>query len=163
MISFRAIFDKLNEKGVQYLIVGGVAVNMYGYSRTTADIDILLSLDEKNLTAMDKAMLELKYYPRIPVQVIELANRRRIERYRLEKNLKAYTFTASGQPPLNVDIIIEESLEFEKFWKNRKDIDFYGQHLSVISLKDLIAMKKKADRNKDHEDLSALTAFHIDV
>ena len=163
MVTFATILNKLNEKNIKYVIVGGLAVILHGYNRVTADIDLLLSLDEKNLEAMDKAMRELKYYPRIPVNVIELADHKRLERYQKEKNFKAYTFTSEGQPPINVDIIIEESLKFDSFYKRKKMFQFQTHFLPVISLPDLITMKKKANRDKDRLDASALMTFHLDV
>ncbi len=43
-------FDELGEfykKKVDYLVVGGLAVNLYGIPRVTQDIDILISYDRK--------------------------------------------------------------------------------------------------------------------
>ena len=49
------IFDKythdlllqLNLNHVQYLVVGGYAVNLYGYIRTTGDIDLWIKPENK--------------------------------------------------------------------------------------------------------------------
>jgi|GEM_PF-3277571 len=30
MLDYLAIFKKLNEKGIRYIVVGGIAVNLYG-------------------------------------------------------------------------------------------------------------------------------------
>jgi len=38
----------LNEKGVEYLIVGGYAVNFHGYSRTTDDMDVWVAIRPDN-------------------------------------------------------------------------------------------------------------------
>ena len=43
------IFKSLNEADVRYLLAGGLAVVAHGYVRFTADIDIILGMDEKNL------------------------------------------------------------------------------------------------------------------
>lgn len=54
------LLQHLNEAGVDYIIVGGYAVNYYGYHRTTDDLDIWLKPDNANkqklITAL-KAML----------------------------------------------------------------------------------------------------------
>lgn len=49
MNPYKKVFSELQKSGVKYLVVGGVAVNLYGYSRFTGDIDILAgySLDFK--------------------------------------------------------------------------------------------------------------------
>ena len=46
---YAEIFKAFNNAKIEYLIVGGVAVNLYGYNRFTGDIDILLALDKINL------------------------------------------------------------------------------------------------------------------
>lgn len=46
---FEKVFRELNRTKVKYLVVGGVAVNLYGYLRFTGDLDVLLLLEEKNL------------------------------------------------------------------------------------------------------------------
>ncbi len=58
---FEKIFKEFNKTKIKYLVVGGVAVNLYGYARFTGDLDILLLLDKKNLEKMDKIMKKLNY------------------------------------------------------------------------------------------------------
>ena len=41
-------WQSLNNNNVQYILVGGFAVNMHGYSRATNDIDIWLKDDVNN-------------------------------------------------------------------------------------------------------------------
>ena len=41
---YEDVFRKLQEKKVQYLVVGGIAINLYGILRATADLDIMLQL-----------------------------------------------------------------------------------------------------------------------
>jgi len=36
-------------KKVRYLLAGGIAVNLYGIERATADIDIIVDLEDDNL------------------------------------------------------------------------------------------------------------------
>lgn len=43
--SVEAIVKALNDAGVEYLIVGGLAVNAHGYERLTVDIKALSKLD----------------------------------------------------------------------------------------------------------------------
>ena len=42
---FEKVFRELNKTRVKYLVVGGVAVNLYGYLRFTGDLDLLLLLN----------------------------------------------------------------------------------------------------------------------
>jgi len=49
MLDYLGILKKMNEKGVRYIVVGGIAVNLYGIPRMTYDIDLMLDLEDKNL------------------------------------------------------------------------------------------------------------------
>ncbi|MES1226087.1 MAG: nucleotidyltransferase [Bacteroidota bacterium] len=51
----------LNKHSVQYIMVGGFAVNLYGYTRATNDIDLLLNDDALNRQNLAKAFSELGY------------------------------------------------------------------------------------------------------
>ncbi len=46
---FKKLFSSLNKEAARYMVAGGVAVNLYGIERATADIDIVLRLDKENL------------------------------------------------------------------------------------------------------------------
>ena len=43
--TLEAIFETLDRAGVRYLIAGGVAVNIHGYQRMTADLDLVVQLE----------------------------------------------------------------------------------------------------------------------
>lgn len=51
----------LNKYDIKYIMVGGFAVNLYGYARTTSDIDVLIKDDMANRKNLAKAFLELGY------------------------------------------------------------------------------------------------------
>jgi hypothetical protein len=65
------LFDKdhqkfiklLNKFKVEYLLIGGVAVNLYGYSRGTGDIDVCIgpsnSNKEKLIAAVENLVMIL--------------------------------------------------------------------------------------------------------
>lgn len=39
---YNDVFKKLSRRGVKYLVVGGVAVVLHGYTRFTADLDLII-------------------------------------------------------------------------------------------------------------------------
>jgi hypothetical protein len=43
------LFKALHEEGVRYVLVGGIAVNLHGVERATADVDLIIALDAENL------------------------------------------------------------------------------------------------------------------
>lgn len=156
MNPYKKVFSELEKAGVHYLVVGGVAVNLYGYNRFTGDIDILLTLDAANLSKMEKLMKKLGYVERLPVQLHELRDEKKVKKWLKEKGMTAYTFISAKKPQLDIDILAGYSLDFKKFYKKRTTMEAWGIRLPVIALSDLIMMKKKAGRDKDLLDLKAL-------
>lgn len=55
------LLQTFQKHGVQYLIVGGFAVNRYGYNRTTGDLDIYLKDTTKNRKNLIEAIDEMGY------------------------------------------------------------------------------------------------------
>lgn len=58
--------------------------------------------------------------------------------------------------PLEIDIIIEESLKFDTMKKNRVIKSVQGVKIPILSIKDLLRMKRKAGRENDIRDIQAL-------
>ena len=55
---FRNFIKALNENEVDYLLVGGYAVIVHGYRRTTGDMDIWVNTTTGNLKKLIKAFLQ---------------------------------------------------------------------------------------------------------
>lgn len=153
---FEHIFRELNKAKVKYLVVGGVAVNLHGYVRFTGDLDLLLTLDKENLSNMDKVMKKLKYSERLPVPVSALNNKEQVKKWLKEKNLKAYTFNPPKNNLLQIDIIIEDSLKFNSFNNRKTTKTIGGLKIPIVSIADIIKMKKRANREKDILDLKVI-------
>jgi hypothetical protein len=49
----------LNREGARYLLVGGFAVILHGFVRTTKDVDFLVDPSEENIRAVKRAMATL--------------------------------------------------------------------------------------------------------
>ncbi len=153
---FEQVFRALNKERIQYIVVGGVAVNLHGYARFTGDLDLLVLLDEKNLIKMDKVMKILGYTERLPVSILELKDEKQVKKWLIDKNLKSFSFTPPKNNPLQIDIVIEESLKFDSVKKKKITKRINNVSIPVISIQDLIKMKRKANRSQDLMDLEAL-------
>jgi hypothetical protein len=149
-------FRGIERSRVRYLVVGGVAMNLLGYPRFTGDIDILLALDKPNLDRMAKLMKGMGYERRVPVDVQELGDERRALQLINEKNLVAYTFANPDAPQFSIDVIVGESLEFAKYAKDALEVAVLDVRIPVVSIDDLIGMKRKTNRKKDADDVIAL-------
>jgi hypothetical protein len=138
------------------VIVGGVAVNLYGYSRFTGDIDIIISLSKANLEKFDKLMHKLGYIERQPVHIKELGNSKKLKEFIDKKGLKAFTFVSAKKPLLDIDIIVQESMDFQDYYERKNIVRVWGIALPVCHIDDLIDMKKTVSRDKDLLDIEAL-------
>jgi hypothetical protein len=58
-VRMRAVYDALRARGVEYVTIGGVAVQAYGHPRTTQDIDILVDPTRENLERLAAALGDL--------------------------------------------------------------------------------------------------------
>ena len=67
------VLKALERARVRYVIVGGVAVVLHGYLRLTADLDLVLQLDDDNAAAGIRALTGLGYRPRAPVAAEDFA------------------------------------------------------------------------------------------
>ncbi len=153
---FEKIFKSFNSEKIKYLVVGGVAVNLHGYIRFTGDLDILLLLKEKNLEKVDKVMRKLGYSERLPISILSLKDKKQVKEWLEKKNMQAFSFMPPKNNPLQIDIIIEESLAFEKIVENKVIKKIENVSIPVVSIDQLIKMKRKADRQQDITDLEAL-------
>ena len=106
-------------------------------------------------------MKEMGYSTRLPVSIMELKDQKQVRSWLKEKNLKAFSFVPPKDNPLIIDIIIEESLKFEKIANKKVFKKISNVSIPVISIRDLINMKKKANREQDLIDLEALLSLKV--
>ena len=148
---------ELGRQKIKYLVVGGLAVNLYGYDRITGDLDIILLMTDANVKRFIKVAEQFKLRPRVPVSLKDFAVPELRENWVKEKNMKAFTLYNPQNDAEHVDIIIDHPINFQKAYKKRKQIKSGGMNIALISLMDLIKMKKAAGRERDKVDIKALT------
>jgi hypothetical protein len=69
----------------------------------------------------------------------------------------AYTFLSGSRERIDVDILAPDSISFDSYDKNKVFLNIDDDiNVPVISVSDLIAMKKNANRQKDVDDVAAL-------
>lgn len=144
---------EFKKHSVQYAIAGGYAVALHGAVRGTVDIDILLNLDEKNLTLCEEVLKSMGFISKIPVDAnLILKNR---ERFIEEKNLIAWSFYNPNNPTEIIDVLIHKDLED----MNTVKMQYADIELIVVSRQDLIDMKRETGRPQDLEDIKALESL----
>jgi hypothetical protein len=93
------IVRSLNSSGARYFIAGGLAVVAHGYLRLTADVDIILDLEDSRLRDCLKGLSKLGYRPRAPVPLDEFADPAKRSRWITEKGLKVFSLSRAASIP----------------------------------------------------------------
>ncbi len=150
MTALERICESLGRAGVRYAVVGGHAVALHGAVRGTVDIDIAIAWTRKALTAAENALIELGLVSRLPISADDVFNFR--QEYIENRNLVAWNFYNPRDLSEQVDIIITYDLK----GKRTKRIALSDTTVHVLSLPDLIKMKRKSARPQDLEDVRAL-------
>lgn len=154
---YECVFRKFGEKKIKYLVVGGIAVNLHGFPRVTGDLDIMLDLkDEKTMEQFVEVIKELGFKPRVPVIIDDFSCAEKRELWIEEKNMKVFSVYNPSNEIEHIDVLIENPIDFESAYKRREIFKADDIKIPVISIDDLIIMKKNAGRKRDQIDISAL-------
>ena len=150
---FENLFSSLNKESVKYMVVGGIAVNLYGIERATADIDIILKLDKKNLLKFVKVAKKLGLKPKLPLALDDFIDEERRKGWIVDKDMVVYSLYDAKNPFFLLDIFVEEPFNFDEVYEKRKKIEFENTIIPLVPIKVLIAMKEKSDRPQDKADV----------
>jgi predicted nucleotidyltransferase len=152
------IFQALNERGVRYLVAGGLAVVAHGHVRFTADVDLILDLDDAaNVAKAVAALSELGYRPRAPVPLEHFADPLRRADWIGEKGLVVFSLYSTADPLTEIDLFVEMPLDFSRSYASaRREVIGGGVTVTFVGLEDLIRLKERAGRPQDLQDIEAL-------
>jgi hypothetical protein len=154
------VLAALNTAGVRYLVVGGVAVVLHGHLRTTADLDLVVSLDPANARRAIDAVAALGYRSRAPVPAERFADAAERAAWISEKGLTVFSLWSDRLPGLELDLFVREPFDFEQAWARRVTVSLDTTTATVVGLQDLVALKRAAKRPQDLADVEALEAIH---
>jgi hypothetical protein len=102
--SVEAIVRALNMADVQYLIVGGLAVNAHGFVRLTRDVDLVLQLEPPNVSKGLNALLDIGYQMSIPAKPEDFADAEMREDWRQNKGMISLKLWSDQHQRTPVDI-----------------------------------------------------------
>jgi hypothetical protein len=150
------LLEALFKNKVRYLLVGGLAVNLYGIPRVTQDIDLIISTKKSNILKINSLLKDLGYIPRLPVDPKDLTDPAKVRDWIENRNLKAFSFYHKKENYKVIDILLKHPLQFQESFKRKtvrsvKDIEIY-----LASLDDLIETKKSGGRRQDFSDIKML-------
>lgn len=141
---FRDFINCLNKHHVQYMLVGGYAVILRGYSRSTGDMDIWVNKTAENFNLLTKAIKEFG----LPVAAVP-------EHQFFSDQYDVFSF---GRPPYAIEILtaLKGISLFEEAYQSSTNETVDDVTVRVIHLKHLIASKEAANRHKDKNDIENL-------
>jgi len=122
-------------------VIGGYAVNHYGYARATADLDIWIGITPRNAEAAARVVCEFGFNQAQPATFLEPGNVVRM-----------------GVPPVRLEILTSISgVEFADCYSRRQQSELDGVTVNFILLDDLKRNKAASGRLKDRLDLERLS------
>lgn len=141
---FKEFIQLLNEKEVKYLLIGGYAIGLHGYMRTTSDIDFWVEQSEHNARKIISVLEEFFGSEFKNLNPNDLLVKDEIFRF--------------GNIDGNIIVILTslKELEFDKSYKNKISCNFNGLLIDLISRGDLIKNKLSTGRLKDIADVDNL-------
>jgi len=131
---------------VEFVIIGGFAVNFWGYNRSTGDLDFLIHHEESNLEKLFESLDSLSFSMDLDAKTAIL-------------NKELIQFTDSYHV---VELLFNINIDkkFDHILRDSKSSKFGSSLVPFIDFDDLILEKIKSKRPKDLNDVFELKKIH---
>ncbi len=140
----REVLEALNRHQVKFILIGGYAVNYYGYHRMTGDMDLWLAPNNENKLNLIKALRALGF---------EETGLAEISRWDFEQ-VQLFSIL---ERPFQVEFMTQiTGLVFQSAYEQSVEITIDGLSLRLIQYQDLIKNKRQTGRTKDLLDIEEL-------
>lgn len=151
-LRLRQLLERLTEAEIRFVLVGGLAVNAWGYLRATRDVDVVPDPAAENLAKLDSLLKELGGKVDVGGRLLDSSA---ISTF-LKTGDRTLVVTELGQ----VDVLqgLPQVPAFAVLDAEASDVDIEGLSVRVCSLQHLRAMKQASERPRDRDDLEALDA-----
>lgn len=141
----RRVLAAFEREAVQYVVFGGVALNLQGLARSTQDLDVFVAATEENIARLRAALTSVFGDP----QIAEIT----------AEDLRGSYPAIQYVPPdgaFHVDIVsrLGEAFRFEDLEAER--IQYDGLTVSVATAATLYRMKRNTVRPRDRADAERL-------
>jgi predicted nucleotidyltransferase len=151
--AFDQLLRRLSEAGVEFVLIGGLAVNAWGVVRGTKDVDIVAAPDPENLKRLSEVAVEAhghiqkgEAFLGTPFSIAaEVASGQRAA-IETELGLLDVVQGLDGVPP------------YTELRESAVETEILGVKVAVCSIDSLREMKRAAGRPRDHVDLEDLDA-----
>ena len=159
--SFEAVVRTLNEAGVPFIVVGGIAVISHGYGRSTRDVDLVIPLQPEVIEKAFAALQGLGYNPRVPITATQFADEEQRAEWIRDKGMEVLNFHSDNHGDTPLDLFVSEPFDFdEEYRRARIEQTTPGLPLRIVRLETLLRMKARAGRSQDLADIDELNLIH---
>jgi predicted nucleotidyltransferase len=153
-LDIQGIFEVLDREGVEFLVIGGVAVGFHGFVRATKDIDIVPSPESRNLEKLAGVLGALD---------AQIEGAEEFKGEELPDPLDPEALALGGNWVLRTrlgrfDIMqwIGDDPLWEKLSPTAIDAEISGLAVKFASYESLVSLKEQAGRPQDLIDLQRL-------
>ena len=155
--TLETVFNTLNQANIKYLVAGGIAVNIHGYQRLTADLDLVIQLDADNIKNAMNSLNQLGYSPLIPINANDFADPSKRKNWIETKNMQVLSLQSPQHPETTIDIFVDEPFDFDLEYKSSTCGELTPNiRFNIVNIPTLIKMKQQAGRAKDLDDIEHL-------
>lgn len=137
----RRLLLALEGRGIEYALVGAVALAVHGVPRATTDIDLLIRPESLEAAAEEARRLEFVFEAQ-PMRFPDGMQIRRLSKI-------------VGEETLTLDLLLVDD-NLEEIWASRRRLEASFAGAWVISRDALIRMKTWAGRDQDLADVKRL-------
>jgi len=136
----------LNKYEAEYVLVGGMAVNLHGYRRSTGDMDLFVNPTKENHAKMKKVHGDFG---------MMMGEMEKVENFIDTVKYDVYTF---GVSPVQIDVMTAcKGITFEEAFRNAEEFIIDKKiPINVVEYHVLVKAKKAANRTRDIADIEEL-------
>jgi hypothetical protein len=155
-LDLRTLLERLAAGRIEFVLIGGLAVNPWGHVRGTRDIDLVPNPAKENLARLAEALEALGGRVETPDGLLAPGSIRAF----LAVGDRTLVTTDMGY----VDVLqgMPQIPRFAELDAEAVEVDVAGTPIRVCSLQSLLEMKRASSRLRDRDDLEALETAHSD-
>ena len=155
---YEHLLRALSQKGVRYVLCGGMALVLRHIKRDTFDADLAVDLQSENISCFLGVLNELQWMPRVPVNAREFVDPMKRAEWQLEKNAKVFTFVKADRPFLSIDVFLSMPIPFDILTHDAIPVMLDDVEIPTASYEALLEMKRQIQppRVKDALDILIL-------